>query len=518
MNRSRLSIAAATVIALVVAWGGGVARQATAEPVAITGATFEWSVNEESNTGAFDGSCNWMSAGQSSGHADTFAATDGNATVLKLTPTGDYAPISDHAARCLDKDGQRVTAGGTRRLGQKVLYSGGTGTADPVTGEVEIQWTGTFSNNFYDDLSPFWFSDPKLTVGADGNGTVTVTVGGYRSSMENPEERELMPPMPGIVIARLTGVGSANPDGFVATPVFEGVQVSGFEIPQSRFYAGWGSWPVEFVTAMSQLGTAAYWYSSGGAADLRKPPAPIVVGFGEGTAPTTTTTQPRPTLPPTTTTTTQPPAPTTTTPPMQQEVAGAGTGVPTLGETRNGSSSSPSRSSANRSGSSSSSRSSASPSSSSTLTTTTVQGSSTTPASNRFGWTIDAGRNSVTLGPVDGDASRYGGELGELTVVDTRDGAPAWSISGQVADASGDGRGEHLGWTPRITTPGGGARPGGSVAAGSGRGLSTPSLLAAAPKGHPSGPATVGAAFDLRLPAGSTTTPWSATLTITALG
>ena len=519
MSRARWSIAAAAILGLLLVWGGGVAPRASAEPVSISGATFEWSLNDEMNSGAFDGSCNWMSAGRSTGHAETFAATDGNATVLKLTASGEYAPIADHATRCLDKNGQRVTAANGRRLGQKVRYTGGVGTADPATGEVEIQWTGTFSNNFYDDLTPFWLSDPKLTVDAAGNGTVTVTVGGYRSSIDNPEVREPVDPMPGVVIARLTGVGSRNPDGFVATPVYEGVQVSGFESPQSRFYAGWGSWPVEYVTAMESLGTGSYWYSSGGSADARKPPAPIVVGFGEGTAPPTTTTVAPPTTlapsttVPATTATTTPPATVPPAPVAQSEALAVGAEVPTLGGSPNGGSAGSTRAASNG-------RTSATTRTTPTRTVSapTVEAADAgTPAiaENRFGWTVDARRTSVTLGPADAEGTRYGGELGEVTIVDTRAGAPAWSISGQVAE---QGPGHHLGWTPRITTPGGGARPGDAVTAGSGRGLSDPALLAAAPKGHPGGAVTVGAAVDLRLPAGSTTTPWSATLTITALG
>jgi len=528
LRRARTSITMGLTVALALGWGASMARTVGAEPQVITGATFEWSVNDESNTGAYDGSCNWMSAGESTGYAASFAATHGNATVLKLNAADEYVPISDYAARCLDKNGVRVTAGGGNRLGQKVRYTGGTGTADPVTGEVEIQWTGTFSNNYYDELTPFWFGDPKLTVGADGNGTVTATVGGYQSSIDNPDVRELMDPVPGVVIATLAGVGSANADGFVTTPVYQGVVYDNVDAPQIRAYAGWGSWPLPLVTVMSTLGSGGYFYTTGGAADIRKAPAPIVVGFGEGTAPatTTTTTTTRPPL--VTTTTTTPPATTTTgaaataatVPPMTSAEQPAGAAPQTIGGQQSSSSGSGSRAASSSRSNSSTNRSTATtrPSSASTGSVTTA--AAPTPPPDSFGWVVDASQSGITLGAVPGDGTevRFGGELGDVMVYDSRPGAPAWSISGQVSDFTGGLSGKHLGWTPRITLPGGGATAGAAVAPAKGNGLADPSVLASAPKGHPVGPTTIGAAVDLRVPSGTSASSYSATLTITALG
>lgn len=516
-RRARTTVTAALTLAVAFGWASGMARTAGAEPTVITGATFEWSVNDEANTGAFNGDCNFMSAGESDGSAGTYGATDGNATVLKRNSDGAFVPISDYSTRCLDAEGVKVTAGGTRRLGQKVVYTGGTGTADPVTGEVSIQWTGTFSNNFYGHLIPFWFADPLLTVAADGTGTVVATVGGYASDIDNPEVRELVDPMPGVVLATLSGVDSRNPNGFVVTPTFAGVQVSGFEVPQSRFYDGWGSWPLPFVAAMDRLGSAAYWYSSGGAADVRKPAAPIVVGFGEGTAPTTTTTVPAPTTtrPPTTTTTV--PSPTTTVA-VQADglVNGASSDdVATVGT------------SGTRRSSSTTTRSSTTSSTGRALASTAAATTAATsvPASlseGTFGWTVDAGVTGVSLGEVAGagGARRLSGELGGVTVMDARTGAPSWSVAGQVGDVTGGIAGAHLGWTPRITAPGGGALPGAPIVPGasSGKGLRDPSVLASAPKGHPAGATTLGAAFDLLLPSTAPATGYATTLTITALG
>jgi hypothetical protein len=308
VTRARSTLVVVVLVALGLSWSAVQAGDAAAQSVTLTGAVLEWSVNDESNTGAFNGQCNFMSGGISDGSVATYRATDRGATVLKRTAAGTDEPVSNYATRCRDANGTTVTAGGTARLGQKVRYSGGSGTLDPATGEATIAWSGTFSLNYYGSLVPFWFSDPVLRVDAAGNGTITATVGGYASSMDDPDVRELIEPIPGVEIATLRGVQGANLDGFVATPVFEGVQVDAAESPQIRVLPGWGSWPVSHVRAMERLGLGAFWYTTGGAADVRKPAAPVVVAYGTGTTPTTTTTAPT-TVPPTTT------PPTTAVPP-----------------------------------------------------------------------------------------------------------------------------------------------------------------------------------------------------------
>ena len=493
MTRRLLSIAVLALVASALPIATGALRPAGAAVEAITDATFEWTVNDEANTGAFNGQCNFMSGGQSDGHAATYRPSGGNATVLKLTAAGTYAPVSDYASRCKDRNGTTVTAGGAARLGQKVVLTGGNGTVDPATGAASISWSGTFSINYYGTLTPFWFSDPLLAVGADGTGTVTATIGGYASSIENPDVRELIDPIPNVTIATLAGVGSATRTGFVTTPTYTGVAYDSAAAPQIRAFPGWGSWPVSFVQTMERLGLGPYWYTSGGAADARKAPAPIVVGYGLGTAPTTTTSTPgssttTTSLPGTTTTTS---VPTTTT-----------TAVPSSGS----------------GGVSISAIVPAGPG-------TDVGGDTEVPPglpANTFSWTIDAANGGVSLGQIPGGQGelRFGGRLPHVTVVDTRDGSPAWSLSGQVSDFSGGLSGRYLGWSPQLTTAGAGAVPGGTVPSGllAGDGLLSPSLLASAPSGHPKGSATVGADLDLRLPTSTPGGTYTATLAITALG
>lgn len=516
MRRPAVSLLTLALVASGVSLGAATARDASAEPLAITGATLEWAVSEEANSGAFNGQCNFMSGGESDGSAATYRATDGGATVLKLTAAGAHDPVSDYSTRCLDANGTRVTPGGTARLGQKVRYRGGTGTVDPLTGEVSIRWRGTFSVNYYGQLTPFWFTDPHLTVGADGRGVVTATVGGYASSIDDPEGRERIEPVPGIVIATLRDVDSDDRDGFVATPDYEGVAVDGTEVPQIRVLPGWGSWPSPLVEVMEGLGLGAYWYTSGGAADPRKPPAPMVVGYGTGVAPGTTTTAPGastttapgasttpttappttstpPTTPPTTTATSPPGGPTATSPLPAAD--GGDLTVTAVVPDRRGDPG--------------------------TEVEGGAEGAVPVPE-DRFSWTVDGSSGGVALERVPGDEGeyRFAGELSRITVTDTRTAAPGWSLSGQVSDFTGGLSGRHLGWTPRVASPGAGATPGGPVVSGmlAGDGLRNPAVLASAVAGHPTGSATLGADVELRVPASTPAGTYTATLTITALG
>jgi len=271
-------------------------------PERFSNATLSWIFNQELNTGAFDGSCNHVSAGRTDGSAAQYRGTDGDVTVEKLDATSTYRTITDWAARCRDAGGTAVTAGGTRRLGLRIRLTGGEGTRDTSTGATTVEWRGTFSANIYDELVPLWFSDPRLTVSPTGDTILTATIAGFASSLENPEIRSELPARPDVVIARSSGVQTDGEAGFAVVPMYLGVTYDSADTPQSRTSPSWGAWPAELVRTMERSGTAAYWYSTGGASDTRKVPAVIDVHLGATTTPTTTT--------PTTTT------PTTTAPAM----------------------------------------------------------------------------------------------------------------------------------------------------------------------------------------------------------
>ena len=89
-------------------------------------------------------------------------------------------------------------------------FTGGTGTVDSATGVSTVQWTGTFTVNFYGKYVPFWIINPKLTVNAAGVGQITATLGGYASSLENPDVRTLLPATPNVVLANFTSVSNTS--------------------------------------------------------------------------------------------------------------------------------------------------------------------------------------------------------------------------------------------------------------------------------------------------------------------
>ncbi|UZN04339.1 hypothetical protein [Cellulomonas sp. S1-8] len=139
-------------------------------------------------------------------------------------------------------------------------------------------------------------------------------------------------------------------------------------------------------------------------------------------------------------------------------------------------------------------------------------------------WAIDGTNDLVDLGVAEREGDRLAarGSLNPVRVTDTRRGAPAWSLSGQVSDfVSGDEvvDGKHLGWTPSVGENTGGAVAGDAVASGfvAGEGLSVPAVLGAAPAGHAPGSALLGADLELLLPVSVTQGRYAATLTLTAL-
>ncbi|TAK70660.1 MAG: Ig-like domain repeat protein [Actinomycetota bacterium] len=262
-----VAVAGATVVA---------APAALAAPTPVTGAVLEWTGNAELQSAPPHGGCNYFSAGTSDGTLASYATAAGNVSVVKGGGTPSFATKCDGAA-----------AGA---MGQKVVVGGGAGSVDPVTGVSTIQWTGTWSVNFYGGLLPFSITDPRLVVQPDGTGQLIATLGGYASSMDKPDVKTPLPAVAGVVVADLTGVAGANSYGFTTTPRYAGVgyDAPGGGTPQNRTAAGWGSWPRSFVDFQLQTGLSSYWYSSGGGADTKKAPSALSVRYGVSTQPPST--------------------------------------------------------------------------------------------------------------------------------------------------------------------------------------------------------------------------------------
>ena len=259
----------------------------------LTNASFEWTVSKQTNNASqAPGQVNYWSAGISDGTAATYTATNGNATVLKKNAAGTYVPIGSETAvsfanKNRDGAGNVVTSSNAFFLGQKVRYTGGTGTVNTATGASTIQWTGTFTINFYGTYVPFWIKNPKLVVNGSGVGTLTASIAGFASSQDDPTIRIQLPERT-VTLAEFTGLSAANTSGFTSTPAFLNVAAqlpsaqaaAAPQIAKTSANAGyWGAWPKSFVDFQIETGLGAYWYTSGSSSDVNKPVDPLTVAY-----------------------------------------------------------------------------------------------------------------------------------------------------------------------------------------------------------------------------------------------
>lgn len=248
---------------------------------AVDDAVLRWGVNDESNNRAFaPGTINFLSAGKvpdpgrggSIMPASGWSARTGNVAVEKWDGSS-YRPATWAGLRT---DATGAALGNGRFSGHQLVFSAGEGTIDAANRSARIRWDGDASVVYYSGMSFFYLSDPELVV-RQGVGTVTAELSGFASSMEDLSQWGPVAPKR-VVVADLGPVSLGSPDdpagGFTATPAYDGVRVSG--VPQVRPY---GAFPQSFVDFQSTLGTGAYWYSSGGAADPWKKALPMTISW-----------------------------------------------------------------------------------------------------------------------------------------------------------------------------------------------------------------------------------------------
>jgi hypothetical protein len=161
----------------------------------------------------------------------------------------------------------------------------------------------------------------------------------------------------------------------------------------------------------------------------------------------------------------------------------------------------------------------------------TVPESVAVPATGTFTVTVSPG--AVTLAPAapattpDETAT---GDLQDVTVQDSRNTVPGWSVSGQESNFAGSGpaatdsiSGNALGWTPTAAqslvdgaTLGGTVAPAGADSGSTGPGLGTaPGTLAYAAAGCGFGTNVLSASLLLDIPAATPPGPYAGTITIT---
>ena len=281
-------VTAASLAAAALALGGAlVAAPAHAVGTTIDDAVFRWGLNAEANAAAFaPGTVNLLSAGivTADSSADRVTASnwkqsDGNTRILKLQADGSYAAATFAGLRT-DANGTTLTTGNGLNSGHIAEIAGGTGTVDVDAGTAEIQWTGSFTSAFYSGMTRSWITDPKLTIASDGTGTVTATLGGYGTSMDDPDKFEALTPVANVVIATLTGV-DVTPTGFTVTPDYLGrtVTLPAGSVAQVTTGSTAGAFPQSFVDFQIATGQGSYWYSSGGSADARKPASALSIAY-----------------------------------------------------------------------------------------------------------------------------------------------------------------------------------------------------------------------------------------------
>ncbi|MEU6347635.1 hypothetical protein ABZ883_42780, partial [Streptomyces sp. NPDC046977] len=247
----------------------------------VSHASLEWGVNNIYQGGnPANAGCNFFSAGTQ----QKFQDRQGDVRIIHRVPDGTAQGISD-ATKCIPSAGSR--------LNQRVLFTEGTGTANPVTGKATIHWDGAFTANAYAGMVTWYVEDPTLTIAEDGTGTLTATSGGMGSSRDNPGETEPVPPRQ-VTVATFDQIRldtTTGPDGGVQIspqfsgvdyfPLHDGVRSTTSAITGSVKEAkpDWGSWPESFVDFQYETGLSSYWHTSGLSDDPDKPPFDLSVLF-----------------------------------------------------------------------------------------------------------------------------------------------------------------------------------------------------------------------------------------------
>ncbi|SDY82284.1 cell wall-binding repeat-containing protein [Herbiconiux ginsengi] len=282
--RSRTGAALATGVTAALALSAVSATPALAAdptPAAVSGAVFTWGLSDEAGSKAFGPGYNFLSAGTiaktSAGDVISQAewlAQAGNTTIQKKQADGGYA-TSTWAGLSTDSTGAALTTGG-KPSDNRVSIASGTGTADAAADDADISWTGDFTVAFYSGLTQYSVSNPHLVLD-NGSGTITATLSGYGTSMENPDEFTSLPATE-VTLADLTGV-DVTQTGFSVDPEYLGVSITTPEgaAPQVTTGDSWGAFPQSFVDFQGLTGQSSYWYSSGGSSDAGKVALPISV-------------------------------------------------------------------------------------------------------------------------------------------------------------------------------------------------------------------------------------------------
>jgi len=290
-SRERLAaVLAAAAVALLAVPALAAGESTPAGPTTLSTATLRWGINNESSNRAYaPDTYNFFSAGLvpdpgAGGQTikeSAWSPSSGAVRVEKWDGTA-WQPAT-WAGLSTDSKGAPLGAPAQGTFSNhSFVFSGGTGTVDPAAGTAHVAWDGDLTVLYYSGMSFFYISDPVLDVAA-GTGTLTATLSGFASSVDDPTKWAPVPAAQ-VTLAELPSVTLAD-TSLTATPAYGDVAT--------------GSFPKSFVDYMDKLGTAAFWKASGAATDPFKLPLPITVAYDESVAAPTPTPSAAPTKTPT---------------------------------------------------------------------------------------------------------------------------------------------------------------------------------------------------------------------------
>lgn len=277
-TRARRGLFAGLTTALVaggLALGVGAPAQAAEEQV--QDATFTWGLSGYAQKGIFGP---W-----------TYKDLTGNVTQLTGSVSG--GSQTEYAVDPVPATSMPVSS--PQKTANAVRFTEGKGSLDRSTGAGSLTWTGSYTVNAYPAMynAPNEiYSDPKLTVAADGSGTLTMdfALGEGKDMLGNPVEGkdfgrvELMTFDAGSLSAR-------SDTGFRVTPDYQGVEFTPTSGTQDRTCTTangatgwWGAWPTDFLEKLdsSPVGQSVlpHFYSTGcGGMNDNKPALPFDVTY-----------------------------------------------------------------------------------------------------------------------------------------------------------------------------------------------------------------------------------------------
>nr|WP_263863970.1 fibronectin type III domain-containing protein [Bifidobacterium sp. SMB2] len=282
MNKKRSAALASAVAVATLGAGLVVPAASAADSTAKTtdDATLTWGLNKETNWRAYNpGTFNFLSAGvvdKTSAddlvEENEWKQSDGNVSIEKKQADGTYAAAT-WAGLKTTPDGKDLPAAYSATgegSGNRVKLTKGTGTIDADKDNAEISWTGSFTVAYYSGQVQWYAKDLKLNV-TGGKGTVTATLGGWATDMNDATVFNKVAEEKNVEIATLSNV-DVKDDGTVVTPDFNEIDVDGQGTKAK-------SWPKPFLDFITKTGSGPYWYASGGAADQRKAPTEIAVSY-----------------------------------------------------------------------------------------------------------------------------------------------------------------------------------------------------------------------------------------------